>query len=111
MKTLVSSMMIAVLLMTSGMTCQKQTPRTVTYQTLAAIGATVDAAADTAAGGRYAGKIDDQEWERLMKVHNKWLIAYSEACTIASYDFTKIAPADLVKVQTEFLTALQEVLK
>lgn len=87
------------------------TPKKATYNTLAGVGAAVNNAADAVANARLQKKVSDNDWQQLKDVHNKFLLAYKEACTLAGTDFSKLAPAEIVRLELDFLNMVNLVLK
>lgn len=111
MRNIIACVMMATVLMTSGMTCQKSGPKQVAYTSLAAVGSAVSNAGDAVAQARLQGKVSDNDWDQIKEAHRKYLAAYNTACTLAAYDFTKYAPSELVKLQIEFLNMVNIVLE
>ena len=59
------------------------TPAQVTYKTLAAVGATEDAAMKTAASLKASNSITDAQWATIASAHTKYQAAYTVAVNAA----------------------------
>lgn len=62
----------------------KTAPSTVAYQSLGALGASVDTAMQAAAAAKKAGKLSDDQWAKVVVVHGKYLPAYNLAVQTAA---------------------------
>lgn len=87
------------------------TPKQVAYKTLAAVGLSVSAAADTLALARHQGLVSNDDWEKAKAVHKDYLEAYNTAAEIAAYDFASYSPQSLVALEIKFLTTVDNILK
>lgn len=105
-KVLTTLIMAATLLMSSG--CGT-TPKKVAYKTLASVGAAVSQASNALVDGRIAGKVTDAEWEHANNVHTDFLRTYRFACETAALD--QYAPADVIRLEIEFLNLVNSFLK
>lgn len=105
-KVLITLIMAATLLLAGG--CGS-TPKKVAYKTLSAVGAATGAASDAIVDARLAGKITDAQWEQANNAYNDFLRVYSFACTTAAQD--TFAPADVIRVEVEFLNIVNSILK
>lgn len=89
----------------------KTTPSatSIAYQTLATVGATVDASAKIVAAAQVAGKVTPQQAAQFASLHTKFLASYNAAVDIAAAASTTglnmPAPADLTALAND-LTAL-----
>lgn len=85
--------------------CGCGTPKQVAYKTLASVGLAVNSAADSYALARSQGLVTDVDWAQAVDVHNKFLVSYRAAVTLASGDVQAYAPEALVKLEMEVLNA------
>jgi hypothetical protein len=85
------------------------TPKKIAYKTLAAVGASVNTASNALVDGKIAGKITDAEWQHANNVHTDFLRVYTEACNAAGLD--TYAPADVIRLELEFLNLVNSFLK
>lgn len=83
-------------------------PKQTAYKTLAAVGLSVNSAADTYALARYQGIVSDKNWIKATEVHGRFLVGYRVAVLAASGDLSKYAPEELVKLELEVLNAFAQ---
>jgi flavin-binding protein dodecin len=84
------------------------TPKQTAYKSLAAVGISVDSAADSYALARAQGYVTDADWAKAMEVHAKYLIAYRLAVATASGDVSQYSPVELMKLELEVLAAFNK---
>ena len=108
MKTIASLLVVAFALLTfTG--CKS--PQQAAYTTLASIGLSVDKAMTAAAHAKVAGKISEADWNKIANAHGKFVVAYSTACDLAAYDYSRFAPSEVIALQMELLNTINVLLK
>ncbi len=88
-----------------------KSPQQKTYTTLASIGMSVDKAMHAAAEAKVAGKVSQGDWEKIADAHAKFIVAYSSACDLAAFDYTKFASADLIELTAKLIKTVDTLLK
>jgi hypothetical protein len=88
-----------------------RSPQQKTYTTLASIGMSVDKAMHAAAEAKVAGKVSQSDWEKISDAHAKFIVAYSAACDLAAFDYTRFASADLIALSAKLIKTVDILLK
>lgn len=84
-------------------------PKGSAYQTLAAVGLSVQKAMQSAAAGYRAGQLTETQWSNIALMHDRqFRPAYEAACDLAAYDYERFAPQDLLRIQAELLALIAE---
>ena len=107
MKTFICALALVAILVAGCNT----TPKKVAYNSLAAVGLTVDKASDALVTARIERKVKDADWDKAKEVQRRWFLAYNESCDLAAFDYTKAAPASLLKLQAEVLNTINLILQ
>lgn len=88
------------------------TQKKAAYNTLGAVGLSVQKSMQSAAAGRKAGKIDDAGWSRITKLHDtQFLPAYRTACDLAAQDLTSASPETLLAIQSQLIQLINQLLQ
>lgn len=109
MKTLLKYLPL-VALVTSLLCGCSTTPKQSAYKSLAAVGAAASNAGDALAAARYAGKVNDADWQKAVAVQRNFLLAYNEACRVAAYDFTSYSPTSLLALEAQLIATINQIL-
>lgn len=103
---------IAILALAAFLPACNTTPKKVAYQTLSAVGLSVQKAMQAAATAKVQNQIAPDDWAKIVDLHdNQYLPAYRTACDLAGHDYSTFAPADLIGLQMQLLTIINQLVK
>jgi hypothetical protein len=83
------------------------TPKQKAYTSLAAIGNAVDGAMKSAASLKVGGQINQESWDKIAVIYDKYAPAYGAAVAAAQLDYTQPAPPVVVQLAGELLQLAQ----
>jgi hypothetical protein len=87
------------------------TPAQITYDTLASVGAAVDAAMKGAAGARAQGQLTTDQWNKIAAKHAIYLAAYNTAIDAAAVALDKATvPANVAAAEQDLLALINQFL-
>ena len=99
--------LLAMLVFTPGMTCQNKSPRKVTYDTLASVGYTTDAALKSYLDLVARGQLSASGLPEVTKTYNSFQAIYNLAVSVALFNTNAVATTDVVTESINVINAIE----
>ena len=95
------------LLVGTGMTCQNKSPRKITYDTLASVGYTTDAALKSYLDLVARGQLSASGLPEVTKTYNSFQAIYNLAVSVALFNTNAVATTDVVTESINVINAIE----